>query len=89
MTIDVLLNDADPNGDALTITIDGPPANGTATVNNGKVVYTPNAGFTGSDSFTYIASDGKDGTAAGAVTITVTGTGQPGANALYLPLIRR
>lgn len=89
VTIDVLLNDADPNGDALTITIDGPPANGTATVNNGKVVYTPNAGFTGSDSFTYIVSDGKGGTAAGAVTITVTGTGQPGANALYLPLIRR
>ena len=78
VTIDVLANDADPDGDALAITIDGPPSHGTATVNNGKVVYTPAAGFTGADSFTYIVSDGKGGTASASVSITVSGTG--GAN---------
>jgi hypothetical protein len=89
VTIDVLANDADPNGDALTITIDGPPSNGTAIVNNGKVLYTSQAGFTGTDSFTYIVSDGKGGTATATVTITVTGQPGSGSSTLYLPLIQR
>ena len=73
----------------MSISIDGPPSNGTATVENGKIVYTPNSGFTGTDTFTYIVSDGKGETATATVTVTVTLTGQPGGNALYLPLIRR
>ncbi len=82
VTIDVLANDSDANGDALTITIDGPPNHGTATVTNGKVVYTPGAGFSGADSFTYIVSDGKGGTATATVTITV-----PAGSTIYLPMI--
>ncbi|RIK36278.1 MAG: hypothetical protein DCC55_27780 [Chloroflexi bacterium] len=77
VTIDVLANDSDPDGDALVITIDGPPSHGTATVNNGKVVYTPQAGFTGTDNFTYIVSDGKGGAATATVTVTVSGSGTP------------
>jgi hypothetical protein len=77
VTIDVLANDSDPDGDALTITIDGPPSHGTAIVNSGKVVYTPQPGFTGTDSFTYIISDGKGGAATATVTVTVTGSGNP------------
>lgn len=86
VTIDILANDADADGDALNITIDGPPVNGTAVVNNGKVVYTPNAGFAGVDSFTYIVSDGKGSTATATVTVTVTAS-QSGGKSLYLPLI--
>ncbi|MCX6047968.1 MAG: cadherin-like domain-containing protein [Chloroflexi bacterium] len=89
VTIDVLANDGNPNGDLLTITIDGPPSHGTAAVNNGKLLYTPNAGFTGTDSLTYIISDGKGGTATATVTITVTPGSQSTGRALYLPLIRR
>jgi hypothetical protein len=77
VTIDVLANDSDPDGDALAITIDGPPSHGVAVVNNGKVVYTPQTGFTGTDSFTYIISDGKGGTATATVTVTVTGSDGP------------
>ncbi len=84
-----MVNDADPDGDALAITIDRPPSHGTAAVNNGKMVYTPNAGFTGTDSFTYIVSDGKGGTATATVTLTVTPSGQTGGNAVYLPVIKR
>lgn len=84
--IDVLVNDGDPNGDALLITIDGPPNNGKASVENGKIVYTPNAGFVGTDSFTYIVSDGKGGTATAKVTVQVTAGN---AFSLYLPVIRR
>ncbi|MEZ4617699.1 MAG: Ig-like domain-containing protein [Caldilineaceae bacterium] len=87
--IDVLANDGDPNGDALSISIDGPPQHGTAVVQEGKVFYTPAAGFSGTDSFTYIVSDGRGGTATGSVTVVVTGAGQAGENAVYLPLIQR
>lgn len=89
VTIDVLANDADLDGDALTISIDGPPSHGTATVNSGKVVYTPQADFTGTDSLTYVIVDGKGGTATATVTITVTTQPTGGSGSIYLPLIRR
>lgn len=85
VTIDVLANDTDPNGDSLTITIDGPPSHGTATVDHGKVIYTPATGFSGSDSLSYIVTDGKGGTATATVTITVTGEKTKSGG--YLPLI--
>lgn len=89
LTINVLSNDSDPNGDALLITIDSQPVHGTAVVQNGQIVYTPAAGYTGTDSFTYIVSDGKGGTAKATVTVTISASGQPGKGALYLPLVWR
>lgn len=72
--IPVLANDADPDGDPLLVTIDGLPGFGTAAVENGQIRYTPNSSFVGAESFTYIISDGKGGTATATVTITVTPT---------------
>jgi hypothetical protein len=89
VTIDVLANDADPDGDPLTITIATPPSNGTAVVVDGKVVYTPNSGISGTDSFTYTVADGKGGAATATVIVTVTDQPGGGANSLYLPLIQR
>ncbi len=43
--IEVLGNDYDPENGNLTITIATPPANGTATVVDGNIRYTPNPGF--------------------------------------------
>jgi hypothetical protein len=80
--VDVLANDADPDGDTLTITSNSTPANGAATAENGKITYTPNAGFTGSDTFTYTVGDGKGGTASATVTVDV---GIP----VYLPVLGR
>jgi len=75
LVIDVLANDRDVDGDALTITAVTQPANGTAGINlNGaSVSYTSNAGFTGLDTFTYTVSDGNGGTATATVTVNVTG----------------
>lgn len=86
VTINVLGNDSDPNGDALLITIDSQPHHGTAVVQNGQIIYTPAAGYTGVDSFTYIISDGKGGTATATVTVTVGGQG---GRTIYLPVIQR
>jgi len=88
VTINVLANDSDPNGDALLITIDSQPRHGTAVVQNGQIVYTPQPGYVGMDSFTYIVSDGKGGTAQATVTITISATGQSSIP-VYLPLIQR
>ncbi|MEL6334903.1 MAG: Ig-like domain-containing protein, partial [Cyanobacteria bacterium J06626_26] len=72
ITVDVLGNDTDPDGDALTVDSVGEAANGTAVLNDdGTVTYTPNDGFTGDDSFTYTISDGNDGTSTATVTVSV------------------
>lgn len=69
--INVRANDTDPNGLPLIVTSAGPASNGTVTFNNGQVFYTPNAGFSGSDSFQYSISNGNGGTATGTVFVTV------------------
>ena len=69
-SIAVLGNDSDPDGDTLTITTTTAPANGTATISGRSVLYTPRAGFVGSDSFTYTISDGAL-TATATVNISV------------------
>ena len=64
ITIDVLANDPDPEGDALTVNIVSRPANGTVTVNVPKtlgdhptVTYTPHLNYHGLDGFSYRAQD--------------------------------
>ncbi len=95
VVIDVLGNDSDPDGDALTITLASQPSNGTATVDNEAIVYTPTASFVGTDTFTYKVSDGKGGMATATVTVTVMQDNpddpdDPDAtNSLYLPFSRR
>lgn len=80
VSIDVLANDSDPEGDALTVTAVGTPANGSASISGGRVVYTPAAGFTGSDSFTYTIADAFGATATATVRVTVQGNQAPTAN---------
>ena len=74
-TFDPRTNDSDVNGDALTITAVTQGANGVVTFTGTSVTYTPNTGYTGSDSFTYIIDDGNGDTAIGTVTVTVTASG--------------
>jgi hypothetical protein len=72
VVLSALDNDSDVDGDALTITGVSDPANGQAVVNdNGTITYTPGAGFSGTDSFTYTVSDGAGGTETGTVNLTV------------------
>ncbi|WP_372993977.1 tandem-95 repeat protein, partial [Sulfitobacter sp.] len=72
VTINVLLNDSDPDGDELTIVSNTNTSNGTLVLNgDGTFTYTPNENYNGPDSFTYTISDGNGGTDTATVTITV------------------
>ncbi|MCP4347249.1 MAG: tandem-95 repeat protein, partial [Desulfobacterales bacterium] len=59
VTVNVLVNDADTDGDALTITAVTVPNSGAAEFDSSTVTYTPNQGFTGEDSFSYTITDGE------------------------------
>ena len=75
VTIAVLAND---KGTGLTIPSVTTPANGTARINTDRTItYTPDAGFSGSDSFRYTIRDGDDRTASATVTVTVRDVPDP------------
>lgn len=86
---DLLSNDGDADGDTLTITQVGPATHGQVilTTDTGNVVYTPNPGFMGTDSFSYTLDDGHSGQATTTVNVTVDNA-PPVANpdSLKLPL---
>ena len=68
-----LSNDLDPNGDTLSAILVGGPANGTLNLGaDGSFDFTPNAGFVGSDQFTYRASDGSAVSGVATVSIDVS-----------------
>ncbi|GAB4251164.1 MAG: hypothetical protein Kow00109_26940 [Acidobacteriota bacterium] len=75
--IQVLANDEDVDGDTLEISSLTQPVHGTAVVQGVAVQYTPAAGYTGTDQFSYTVTDGKGGTASALVQVTVTGGDQP------------
>jgi len=72
VTIDVLSNDSDIDGDTLTVDSVTQGTNGSVINNGSNVTYTPNVSFTGTDSFTYTVGDGKGGTDTASVNVTVT-----------------
>ena len=63
---------ANDRGTGLTAALDGKPAHGTVTVHaDGSYVYTPAAGFTGTDTFTYRVTDAAGQRTTATTTITV------------------
>ena len=80
-TINVLANDTDPAGYALSVTAITQPAHGSAVLNkDGTVSYTPKTGYTGADSFSYTVTDGHGGMASALVSLSV---GTPAATAAW------
>ncbi len=69
----VVVNDSDPDGDVITIeSIASQPANGSAEIVDGNVLYTPAANFTGTDRFTYVLIDTEGARSIGSVQVGVT-----------------
>lgn len=72
VTINVLANDSDPDGDPLSV-ISATAAHGAVTIlADGEISYLPAADYNGTDTITYTISDGNGGTATATVTVTIT-----------------
>ena len=72
ITVDVLANDNDADGDTLSINSAGNPSNGTVSITNAdEIRYMPDAGFTGMDSFSYTISDPESGTSTANIRVTI------------------
>ncbi len=72
ITINVLANDSDANGDTLTVTGVSGLHHGTAVINpDNTISYTPGQDYNGSESFLYTVSDGNGGVATQRVNVTV------------------
>jgi uncharacterized protein YhjY with autotransporter beta-barrel domain len=70
ISIDVLANDSDPDGDALTIVEVTPSALGAVAIVQNQIEFTPD-GTTGQDQFSYTVADSLGATATAIVNITV------------------
>ncbi|MBB6055796.1 retention module-containing protein [Tolumonas osonensis] len=68
----LLANDSDIDGDPLSILSVQNAVNGSVSLVNGNVVFTPTADYNGPASFTYTISDGAGGTDTATVSIDVT-----------------
>ncbi|MDR0849723.1 MAG: choice-of-anchor L domain-containing protein [Propionibacteriaceae bacterium] len=66
--IDVLAND---KGSTLTLTSVGTPGHGTAVIDGGKITYTPDDGFSGTDTFTYVTTDAAGQSVTATVAVKV------------------
>lgn len=81
VTIDVLNNDTDADGDVLTLdSIESDPANGSVSISGDSVIYTPNTGFSGTDSFEYNVTDTQGATDTATVTVAVEEATEEGAS---------
>ena len=68
----VLANDSDPDYELLTAMLVSQPKYGQLTLNSdGSFSYTPNENVSGTDTFTYLASDGHGGTAMATVVLNI------------------
>jgi VCBS repeat-containing protein len=74
----VLGNDTDADGDPLTAHLMISPTNGLLTLNtDGSFKYTPNPGYSGPDSFSYVANDGHADSAPAVVALNIHAVDAP------------
>ncbi|MDA8968630.1 M60 family metallopeptidase [Akkermansiaceae bacterium] len=74
-SVGILLSGSNSNGGTLSYTVVTPPSNGTLSGSAPALSYTPNGGFLGTETFTYIANDGALDSAPATVSISVHPSG--------------
>jgi hypothetical protein len=70
----ITLTATDSEGDPLTYAIASEPSDGTLSGTPPNVTYTPASGFSGTDKFTFTATDSKTGVKSNVATVTITVT---------------
>jgi VCBS repeat-containing protein len=87
--LEVLANDRDPEREDLVISANTEPAHGTLMAEASCLLYTPDPGFYGEDSFIYTVADERGATAVAEVRVTVEGLLsldiRPGWNLVSIP----
>ncbi len=73
--IDVMANDSDMDGNAISLFSVSTPTNGSAVINGGLIDYTPTTGFVGIDTFTYTIEDTFGSQATATVFVDVKNVG--------------
>lgn len=90
-TFSGFLSGTDVNGDPLTFQAGSTTAaHGSVNINpNGSFTYTPDSGYTGSDSFSFFVNDGTTNSAAALVSVQVgtAGNSQPTANSTSISVL--
>lgn len=87
ISIDVLANDQDVDGDSLTILSFSYSGQGRVNIANSQLTYTPANGFSGNESFTYLVTDGEfsdQGTVTIRVNASAESTNTSSGGSLYL-----
>jgi FG-GAP repeat/Bacterial Ig domain len=77
LSVGVTLTATDADEDALTYAVTGPPGAGTLSGTSPALTYLPNRNVNGTDSFTYVANDGKVDSAPATVTLSVEPVNDP------------
>ncbi|MEO7369627.1 MAG: Ig-like domain-containing protein, partial [Ilumatobacteraceae bacterium] len=77
-TLPIVLGATDPNStDTLTFAVVSQPTHGALTGPIPNLIYTPEANYNGTDSFTFKANDGTADSAAATINITITPVNDP------------
>jgi large repetitive protein len=79
VTIPVLANDSDPDGDTVTI-FSVSPIGGTFSISGANIIYTPTNAVPATNIFSYTISDGFGGTSTASITVAVTNRPPVAAN---------
>ena len=79
----------DPDGDPILLASVSVSSTNQGTVgwSAGQTTYTPPAGYTGADAFTYTLQDDRGGSATGTVTVTVQAGGAISPNVVFGPVL--
>ncbi len=80
--VNITLTGSDVDGDSMTFRVVVSPTHGSLSGQGPDLVYTPNAGYNGPDSFSFVANDGTVDSAPAGVEISVN-------PAVYVPLVFR
>ena len=72
ITISVLDNDRDIEGEILSVSAVEEAENGSVRIEENKLIYSPNENFSGTEILTYTIRDGGGASTVGTVTVTVT-----------------
>ncbi|MDF7808671.1 Ig-like domain-containing protein [Pontiellaceae bacterium B12219] len=80
----ITLSGSDADGDSLSYAVVSQPANGSLSGTAPNLTYTPDAGYNGSDSFTFRVNDGSVNSAAATVSITINASPSGGGVSGYL-----